>query len=290
MDTLLVNRLLRVSCVAGLTVFVLLVPASAQGPGTSGQVGTGVPNQTGIGMGGTMTDQLVYGTIGHDIAREENSAYQAFLKEQDPAKKIRLGNDFVHRYPKSVLAEPVDVGMMNTYRAERDWKNAYLWADNALALQPDDVDVLTTVGWTIPHVYSPQDPDADQELDKAEKYSKHALEVLAKIPRPAKMSEQDFVAARAKRSFQAHSSLGLVYFRRDDYENSAKELEQATSGNPVQDQTDLFVLGVDLQNLKRYGEAEASFTKCAQITGPLQDQCKQNASSVRALANVSSAK
>lgn len=290
MNSSSVNRLMRIAWTSLLGVLALLLPSRAQMPGTMGQSGQSVPNQTAIGMGGTMTDQLVYGTIGHDIAREENSAYQTFLKEQDPAKKIRLGNDFVRRYPKSVLAEPVDVGMMNTYRAQRDWKDAYLWADNALALQPDDVDVLTIVGWTIPHVYSPQDPDADQELAKAETYSKHALEVLAKVAKPAKMTEQDFAAAKARRSFQAHSALGLVYFRRDDYENSAKELQQATTGNPALDPTDLFVLGVDLQNLKHYGEAEAPFTACAQVNGPLQDQCKQSATAVRALATVSSSK
>jgi tetratricopeptide (TPR) repeat protein len=180
--------------------------------------------------------------------------------------------------------------MMDVYRAQQDWKNSYAWADRALALAPDDVDVLTTVSWTIPHVYSPDDADADQELDKAETYAKHAIDVMAKMPKPQGMNDAQFEAAKAKRTFQAHSALGLVYFRREDYGNSAKELELSTNGNPVQDQTDLFVLGVDLQNLNRYAEAGNAFDKCSQMPGPLQAQCKDNGVSAKAQASLAKPK
>lgn len=254
-------------------------------------MGAGVPNQTAIGQsGGTMTDQLQYGTFGHQVERDQDAAYRAFFKERDSAKKIRLGNDFLKKYPKSVLAERVDAGLVDVYRAQQDWKDCYQSANAALALQPDDVDVLTTVGWTIPHVYSPNDADADQELDRAEKYSKHAIEVLAKMSKPAGLTDEQFTAAKATRSFQAHSALGLVYFRREDYEHSASELEQSTKGNPIQDPTDLFVLGVDLQNLNRHSEAAAAFRGCSQIAGVLQNQCKQNADSAQAQADLSKTK
>jgi tetratricopeptide (TPR) repeat protein len=219
--------------------------------------------------------------------KDEVIAFQAFSKAEEPAKKIQLGSTFLQKYPKSSFAERVDVGMMNAYRAQQDWKNAYLFADRALVLQPDDVDVLATVAWTIPHLYSPDDSDADQELNKAESYAKHALEVLPTMAKPAGVTDAQFLASKAKRSVQAHSALGLVYFRQEEYENSAKELEQATKGNPTPDQTDLYVLGVDLENLKRYGEAADAFRACSQTAGALQDQCKQGADSVKGLADLS---
>jgi len=216
--------------------------------------------------------------------KDEIAAFQVFSKEQTPNQKIKLGNAFLEKYPKSPLVERVDAGMMNAYRAQQDWKNTYLFADHALALKPDDVDVLATVAWTIPHVYSSDDPDADQELKKSEEYAKHALEVLAKLHKPPDMSDAQFTASKTRRSFQAHSALGLVYFRREDYANSANELEQATQGNTTPDPTDLYVLGVDLENLKRYSEATEAFRGCGQMAGALQDQCKQNADSTKALA------
>jgi tetratricopeptide (TPR) repeat protein len=218
--------------------------------------------------------------------KDEVIAFQAFSKAQEPAKKIQLGNTFLQKYPKSAFVERVDVGMMNAYGAQQNWRNTYLFADQALALQPDDVDVLATVAWTIPHVYSPDDADADLELNKAETYAKHAIEVLATMHKPLGVTDTQFADSKAKRAFQAHSALGLVYFRRGDYDNSAKELEQATKGNPTPDQTDLYVLGVDLQNLKRYSEAAEAFRGCNQVAGALQDQCKEGADSAKALGNL----
>ncbi|HKV05940.1 MAG TPA: hypothetical protein VJO53_12660 [Candidatus Acidoferrales bacterium] len=264
--------------------------ANAQMPGQPGQSGAGIPNQTAIGStGGTMTDQLQYGTMGHQIERDQDAAYNAFFKEQDAAKKIKLGNSFLQKYPKSPLAERVDFGLMNAYRAQQDWKDSYRFADSALALNPDDVDVLATVGWTIPHVYNPKDPDAGQQLDKAETYAKHAIEVLDKLHKPPDLTEEQFVAAKAKRSLQAHSALGLVYFRRNDYQDSERELAQTTKDNPSPDQTDLFVLGADLHNLNRLSEAADAFSRCAQLAGPLQAACKQNADASRAQAGQSNA-
>jgi tetratricopeptide (TPR) repeat protein len=272
------EKLLRVTCVALTALFGLASASWGQGQGIGSQAQLGT-------MGGGMTDQLTIGTIGAQEAKEQNAAYQAFLKEQDPARKIELGNNFLLTYPKSPLDERVDSGLMEIYRAQQDWKDAYRLADKALALQPDDVDVLTVVGWTIPHVYDPNEPDADQQLSKAETYSKHAIEVLAKIPKPPDMTDAQFAASKAKRTIQAHSALGLVYFRRNDFENSAKELTLATQGNPTPDPTDLFVLGVDLQNLSRFGEAADAYSACGLIASSLQNQCKQNADAMKAQAD-----
>jgi tetratricopeptide (TPR) repeat protein len=263
--------------------------AHAQLPAAGTSAGIG--NQTMIGnTGGTMNDQLSYGSMGHQTEREQLSAFQAFSKESDAAKKIEKGREFLRKYPKSPLEEQVDAGLMDTYRTQSDWVNEYRYADQALALNPNDVDVLATVGWTIPHVYQPTDPDANEELDKAEKYAKHAIETLAAIPKPRDMTDEQFAAAKAKRTYQAHSALGLVYFRRQDFENSAKELEQSTRGNPTQDQTDLYVLGIDLTHLSRLGEAAEAFDRCGQIAGPLQDPCKQNAQTAATQADQSKPK
>jgi tetratricopeptide (TPR) repeat protein len=269
MNTSFAKKRLGFACVAAIALLALAPASRAQGEG--------IANQTQMGTAGGMTDELQYGTFGHGVEREQAERYQAFLREREPAKRIELGNEFLKKYPKSPLAERVDADLVNVYRAQQDWKDCYQSADAALALQPDDVDVLTTVGWTIPHVYNPNDSDADQELNTAETYAKHAIEVLAKMPKPPGLTDEQFAMAKTARTFQAHSALGLVYFRRDDYDKSASELALSTKGNPIQDPTDLFVLGVDLQNLKRHSEAAAAFRGCSQIAGVLQNQCRKSA-------------
>jgi tetratricopeptide (TPR) repeat protein len=279
MNTLLARKPLGVICIA-VTAILAFAPVSRAQGNTSPNLNV---------AGNEMQERMELSNMDALGDKDEVAAYKAFSKEQEAAKKIQLGNKYLQKYPKSPLAENVDSSLMNVYRAQQDWKNTYLFADNALALKPDDVDVLSTVAWTIPHVYSPNDADAEQELNKAETYAKHAIEVLAKIPKPADMNDAQFAAAKSKRSIQAHSALGLVYFRRNDYDNSEKELEQATKGNPTPDPTDLYVLGADLQNLNRYGPAAEAFAGCGQIDGALQNQCKQYADAAKRQADLSKA-
>ena len=216
---------------------------------------------------------------GVTIDPKEQKAYDVFFhtSPEDPGKKIQLGNAFLDKYPKSIFAEAVDAQLTTAYYDKQDWKDFYATADKALALKPDDVDVLTTVGWVIPHVYDPHADDADKLLDKAESCEKNAIQVLNTMPRPASLTDAQFAAAKAQKASEAHSALGLVYFRREDYANSVTELQQATQNNASPDPTDLFVLGTDLQNLDKFSDAADVFARCGQIAGNMQDRCKQNA-------------
>jgi tetratricopeptide (TPR) repeat protein len=259
---------------------LLLVPIS------HAQMGGGSRTQSKPMQGATDIQQTelhqltdVQRQPGIKIDPKEQSAYDVFFRlgPADADKKIQLGNAFLEKYPTSIFAEAVDAGLTNAYYAKQDWKDFYATADKALALKPDDVDLLTTVGWVIPHIYNPHADDADKLLDKAESCEKSAIQVMNTMAKPASLTDAQFAAAKAQKAIQAHSALGLVYFRRQDYDNSVKELQQSTANNPSPDQTDLFVLGTDLQNLDRFTEAADVFGRCSQIAGGMQDRCKESA-------------
>jgi tetratricopeptide (TPR) repeat protein len=154
-------------------------------------------------------------------------------------------------------------------------------ADKTLALNPDDVTVLVLVGWVIPHNFDPNDLAAESRLDKGEKYEKHALEVLATLPKPANMTDEQFAKVKAQGESQAHSGLGLIYFRRQDYEQSIAELKKSTADPANQDATDYYVMGVELTRLKRFSESADAFQKCSTMPGGLQDRCKQMGSDAK---------
>ncbi len=214
---------------------------------------------------------------------QEEAAYKAFYDSnpQDADTKINLGEAFVQKYPMSHYNESVYAGLTHAYYMKQDWKNFYASGDKALALNPDDVAVLVIIGWVIPHSSNPNDPNASSDLAKAEKYEKHAIEVIGALPKPPNMTDEQFSQSKAQLLSQAHSGLGLVYFRRQQSEDSAKELQQATQSSTAPDPTDLFVLGLDLQNLNRFGEAADAFNRCGQIPGALQDRCKQSADAAK---------
>jgi len=214
---------------------------------------------------------------------QEEAAYKAFYdaNPEDSDTRIKLGEAFVEKYPTSRYAEAVYAGLNRAYFAKKDWKNFYTSGDKAVALNPDDPSVLVIVGWVIPHVMNPSDPNASSDLDKSERYEKHALEVIATMVKPANMTDEQFSQTKTILLSQAHSGLGLDYFRRQQSEDSVKELQQATQSASPPDPTDFFVLGLDLQSLNRFGEAADAFNRCGQIPGALQDRCKQSAEAAK---------
>lgn len=217
---------------------------------------------------------------------KESKAYKEFFdaSPQDPDKRIQLGEDFVKKYPSGPYTESVYAGLVQAYYMKQNWKDMYSSADKALTIKPDDVDVLVTVGWVIPHVYNPSDPDASQLLDKAQTYETKAIQELPNLPKPAELSDQQFATAKADKLSEAHSGLGLVYFRRQEFDKAAKELQQATQGTSHPDPTDFFALGAALQNSQQFSQAADAFDHCAQMPGALQSDCKQKADAAKKLA------
>jgi len=206
---------------------------------------------------------------------KEQAAYDAFRKADEPAKKIKLGNAFLAKYPGDRYSESVYEELTQSYYDSKDLTSFYAFTDKGLALFPDDVHLLALSGWVIPRAFTPEEPDADKKLDKAESQERHALDVLGKMERATTFTDQQFAQYKNEESAEAHSGLGLIYFRKEKYEESAKELQAAVAGEAKPDQTDLFVLGADYENLGQHKEAGDVFGRCAQIAGGMQDRCKQ---------------
>ena len=227
--------------------------------------------------------QLEAAPVAPKVDPQEEVAYKAFYntKSQDADTRIQLGQAFVQKYPTSHYNESVYAGLTQAFYMKQDWKDFYASSDKALTLNPDDIPVLVTVGWVIPHALNPNDPDASANLDKAERYEKHAIELVGTMVKPASMTDDQFAQSKTSLLSQAHSGLGLVYFRRQDSDDSVKELQQATQSAANPDPTDYFVLGLGLQSLSRYAEAADAFNRCGQIPGALQDRCKQSADAAK---------
>ncbi len=212
---------------------------------------------------------------------EEDSAYEAFAREPNPEKKIQLGEAFEEKYPKSHRAPGVESDLVPLYYDTGDWRKFEAAAVSAIAKDPDDVPLLSLAGWAIPRHYAEADPNAVARLDESEKYDKHALALVASMKKPRGITDADFDRVKANQAWQAHSGLGVAYFRRVDYADSARELQIAISQEyPQPDPFDLYILGVDLQKLHRDAEAADAFAKCAQSPGNMQAQCKRDAEDI----------
>lgn len=219
---------------------------------------------------------------------QEASAYKAFydLKPEDFDQEIKLGEDFVAKYPQSHYLATIYSRLANAYSNKQQMDKMLAVGEKAVALNPDDYTVLVLMGWYLPHVSNSDQLDGSQRLDKAEQYLKHALELEPAYRRPAGISDEDFAKAKNELVAQAHSGLGLVYFRRGRLADSVAELGMSTKLSSNADPTDYYVMGFDLVQLKRYGEAAEAFDKCGQTPGALQSRCKQEADKSKKLAGL----
>lgn len=216
---------------------------------------------------------------------KEEAAYKAFYDlnpstADDFKVQIQSGEQFVQNYPQSRYREPVYARLANAYYKVGQIDKMCNAADKALALNPDDLSVLTQVGWMIPHA-SPSTPNYDQDLAKAEQYEKHSLEVLNAMSKPANLTQDQFDQSKNSALSQSHSGLGLVYFREQKYELSAAELAQATTVASDSDPTDYFILGLDNESLQKYPDAVKAYDTCAQMPSALQDRCKQGSAEAK---------
>lgn len=221
---------------------------------------------------------------GPTIDPAEEAGIKVFNAAATNDAKIQAGEDFEQKFPSSHYLEPVQGTLVMLYYNKQDWAKFYAESDKVLALDPNNVPVLTIVGWVIPRVYNAGDPEEPAKLDKAEQAEKHALELMPAMQKPAGLTDDQFNQLKASDASQAHSGLGLTYFRKNDFQNSSKELEAATGESADPDPTDFYILGIDYQKLNRNTDAAAAFGKCAAIPGSLQDTCKKAASTLQGSA------
>jgi tetratricopeptide (TPR) repeat protein len=209
------------------------------------------------------------------IDAQEDAAYKAFhaVNARDSKKKIQLGKQFLEKYPKSAYTGVVYDQMVKAYYLAQDWDNFFASADKAIAINPNDLDVLPLVGWVVPRNYKEGEPDGQKKLDQAETYDKTSIQILATMVKPASLTEDQFAELKSSDLSQAHSGLGLVYFREQKPDDAAKELQLVTTP----DATDWFILGASYEMQDKHADAADAFKKCSALPGALQGTCQKNA-------------
>jgi tetratricopeptide (TPR) repeat protein len=219
------------------------------------------------------------------VNAEEDAAYKALLDAgSDTKKRIELGEAFVQKYPNSRYSGPVMANLTVAYLQNNDVLKMEAIGEKEIALNPNDGQTLAILGQTIPRSFNPSAPDAAQRLDKAETYSKRALEVVPTMPKPETITEEQFTTAKNQTLAMAHSGLGLVYVRRGKYSDAIPDLEQSVKLDPSPDPVNYYLLGLANEKASHFDDAIAAFTKCAAFPGSLAQTCKGGAEEAKKLS------
>jgi tetratricopeptide (TPR) repeat protein len=273
-----------------LSVAVALIIVAAAGPVAFAQQAPAAQGTTGSTGSTGSTGQMAPPTGVVEAPKQdpaEEAAYKVFfnIKGSDDKAVVKTGEDFMAKYPNSRYREGVYSRLAQAYFNEQNTEKMFENGDKALAINPDNVDVLVLEGWVIPHSH-PDDPEVERkQLAKAEEYEKRALDLMPKIVKPASVSDADFAKSRDSLTAQAHSGLGLVDFREGKAEDSIAEFKKSVELSGGTDATDFYVMGAEQKQLKKYDEAVDSFDKCAKIPGsPLAARCTQMRDDTKKLA------
>jgi len=209
----------------------------------------------------------------------EEEAYRSFqaVSPEDPKKKVDLGEAFLKKYPSSQYRPRVYSGLVAAYLETNQVQKMEEAGDQALTLNPKDVQVLAMLGQTIPRTIAASTPEPEKRLDKAEQYATRAIDGTLAIKKPEGFTDEEFEKAKNQTLAIAHSGLGLVDFHRGKFPEAIAELEQSVKLDPRADPANYYVLGVAQHNTSHFREAAAAFRKCAEFKGNLQATCKDNA-------------
>jgi tetratricopeptide (TPR) repeat protein len=214
---------------------------------------------------------------------EEEAAYKAFTGATDPNQKIKLGEDFVQKYPASRYRAAVYQGLVQGYFVTQQVPKLLDAGDKELELNPNDSPVLAVVAQTIARTFNPKAPDADKQLAKAEQYSKKAIEITPTLTKPDNLTDEAFTSAKNDTLAMAHGGLGLVYVRKGQFDQAIPELEQAVKADthPEPDPVNYYLLGLADDRTSHYQDAAQAYNKCAAIQSSLQTTCKNSADAAK---------
>ena len=210
---------------------------------------------------------------------EEEAAYKKVQEATEPAKKTQLAEEFVQKYPQSRYRPAIYQVLVSGYFATQQVPKLLDAGEKEIELNPNDAPILAVVAQTLARTYNAKAPDAAKQLEKAEEYSKRAIEVVPTLPKPENLSDEAFLSAKNDTLVMAHGGLGLVYLRRGRFQEAIPELEQSVKADthPDPDPVNYYLLGVADKQTSHFDAAAKAFSKCASVQSSLQATCKTNA-------------
>jgi tetratricopeptide (TPR) repeat protein len=216
------------------------------------------------------------------VNKAEEEAYKALYAARtgSSATQIQLGEDFVTKFPQSHYLAGVYSQLTSSYYAEGQEDKMFVAGAKAVELNPDNVDVLALLAMAMPRRVRSTTPDAAQQLQKAETYARHAIELIPNLTKPDTVDDATFEKAKNDKLSMAHSGLGLIDSQHSKYEDARTELTLAVQLSSTPDPVDYYLLGnADVQT-SYYNDAVAAYEKCA-ASGPLVAQCKARAETAK---------
>ena len=184
----------------------------------------------------------------------EYNAYQAAAGQTDPQAKIQGLDDFVSKFPNSVLLPLAYKLYYGAYEQTKNYSKEIEYIDKFLALPEskdlaipgttkeslviDQVQAFYHRAFAFNQSFNEKDPNAQDELTKARQAALDGLKALDQIPKPANQTDDQFAQQKKPVILLLNYTAAIAAFDMKDYKSAIDSFNAdiAAGGNST-DQT-----------------------------------------------------
>ncbi len=198
----------------------------------------------------------------------EYNAYVGAINESDPARKVQLLDEFLAKYPNTVVKEDaLELKLVAQQQAGQPYEQT---ARQVLQINSNNFRALLVLSFLFVQTpLSEQDPQYQQKLSDAENLARRGMGQIPSLPRPENVSEADFQKSKDLSAATFHQALGLVARHRKDF--PAAQAEFKKGGELAPDDASIFYRLGDsyiAEKPPKYAEAFWAFARAAVLEGP----------------------
>jgi tetratricopeptide (TPR) repeat protein len=198
----------------------------------------------------------------------EYNAYVAALGEKDPGKQVQLLDAYLAAYPKTVMKEQA---LELKLRAEQ--ASGKMGEDTARAIlqvNPNNTTAMLVLSYAfIQTPLKDDDPALQQKLADTEAVSKHSIDAVNAMAKPANASDDQFQSSKNTMMTTSYQALAIIGLYRKDYASSLDYFKKAAAITP-NDAALFYRIGDTLAKEKpvKWDSALWAFARAVSIDGP----------------------
>jgi hypothetical protein len=172
----------------------------------------------------------------------EYNSFQACRSEADPVAKMNCLDGFMAKYPNSTLITYIRslyVQVCNQYAQSKDYPKAITCADRILAMGDEKMDVTTQLQAIQLRIqafsasFKGTEPDATAQLTKERDAAAKAVDLLPKLPKPEKISDEQFDAQKKQIAAFFNSAIAAADFQLKDYPGTVAAYKVVLANTPT---------------------------------------------------------
>lgn len=159
---------------------------------------------------------------------EEFNAAMAVQNAADANARIAAAQNLLTEFRDTEFKEFANLMLMASYQELGDLPNMIVFAEETLMINPSNVGVLLELAYAIPSRTREFDLDKEEQLSGAEAHATKALALIPNMTKPNPDTPDDqWLTIKKDYMSRGNESLGVIEFKRGNFDGSAAFLEKA---------------------------------------------------------------